>query len=201
MGRKGSSGIQPVVYTNYDTPQESKKGLGLGNGGATDQWIKTLNLDERSAVNWYTGSAYEKFNDALRNGDPLNKTQAKNDQLLQSAMDKYTLDKPTVFHRGSSSDLLGGAHTVDQINAMVGSVVQDDAYLSTSAHSKGGFGGEIKYHINTPAGKGIGAYVISLSQFPHENEFLFRKGSAFKVTGAYEENGQVHCNLEYIGHS
>lgn len=200
MGRKGPSGIKPVVYTEYETALESHEGLGYGNGGTTDQWIKGLKSSEQDAIQWYTGSAYGPFNDALRNEEPLNKKQFKNDQLLQSAMDKYELDKPTVFHRGSSSDLLGGANTVDQINAMVGQVVSDKAYLSTSAHSKGGFGGEIKYHISTSAGKGIGAYVMPISYFPNENEFLFRKGSAFKITGAYEENGQVHCNLEYIGH-
>lgn len=200
MGRKGSSGMKPITYKVYDTAKESYKGLGYTNGGATDQWMGKLTNDEKAAIVMYTGPSYINFNEALRKGTPLLPHQEAMDKGLSSAIAKYELTEPTVFIRGSSTHLLGGANTVDKINAMAGQVVSDDAYLSTAAHSKGGFTVAIKYHIHTPAGKGIGAYIVGLSQIKKENEFLFDKGSAFKVMGGYmDEKGRLHCDLEYVG--
>lgn len=198
----------PTSYTEYATPSEAMAALGLGNGGETDQWMNGLSKAENKAVYDYSGDAYEELNAALREGRDFKKTDDygnpydyKNcDTQLEQAINKFTLNTPTTFIRGSNAGLLGGASTVDQINAMVGNVVHDPGYTSTSAHTGGGFGGKITYHINTPAGKGIGAYIRGISMFSGEDEFLFNKGSAFKVTGAYEtSNGQVHCNLEYVG--
>lgn len=79
-------------------------------------------------------------------------------------------------------------------------VVQDKAFMST-ASAGSGFGG-LTYHILTPPGKGIGAYVRPISKYKGEKEFLFNHGSAFVIKGAYkDEYGSLHCNLEYIGRS
>lgn len=206
MGRgrsKIASGAKTVSYATYSSMQESAIGLGYGNGGATTQWLNGLSAEEWDAINWYTGGAYSSFNAALRRGARLTPSQRVTDQAIMSAINKYTLTKPTVFHRGSSGGLLAGAQTVDEINAMAGIIVQDDGYTSTSASVGSDFGSfsKIEYHISTPAGTGIGAYIMPVSRHRMEDEFLFRRGSAFRVVGAYEEAGKVHCNLEYVGHN
>lgn len=204
MGRKDRSGMSGGSYTQYDTAGKSMKGLGLDNGGETDRWMGSLSPEETQAVSDYTGSAYEELNDALRRerdfDDDGNFDYPELDRQLEKAIDKFNLERNTTFTRGSSAALLGGAGTVEEINAMKGSIVHDRAYTSSSAHTGGGFDGEVIYHIKTPKGKGIGAYVRGLSHFKNEDEFLFNKGSAFKVLNAYEDSwGQVHCNLRYMG--
>lgn len=205
MSRKGSSGIKPVTYFSYDTAVESKDALGYGNGGITDQWMAGLSKGEKTAARWYTESNYKPFNKALRDGDPLSKSQSKHDANLQSAINKYTLDKPTIFYRGSSTSFLGGVQTVDEINAMKGQIISDKAYLSTSASKDAMFKKGCRYRIHTPPGKGIGAYITGLSQHPHENEFVFNKGSSFKIMGAHEIGKwpftTTIVDLEYVGHS
>lgn len=208
MARKGSSGMSGG-YAQYGTVHASEIGLGYGTGGATDQWESALDDAEYQAVEDYCGNYYEELNAGLREGREFDEFGPDGerydyndlDSTLEAAINKFNLDTPTEFIRGSSAGLLGGANTVDAINAMVGNVVHDPGYTSTSAHVNGGFGGKIIYHIKTPAGTGIGAYVVGISPYGEgENEFLFNKGSAFKVTGAYEGSyGQVHCNLEYVG--
>ena len=203
MGGRSSSFGGGSGYTQYTTQGQSMKGLGLNNGGEADRWMGDLSPEETQAVSDYTSDAYEELNEALRQerdfkGSSYNYPEL--DRQLEKAIDKFNLEHNTTFIRGSSSALLGGAGTVEEINAMKGSIVHDKAYTSTSAHTGGGFDGEVVYHINTPKGKGIGAYVRGLSHFKNENEFLFNKGSAFKIMNAYEDNwGQVHCNLKYVG--
>lgn len=201
-GRGGNSGMgKPIVYIAYGSMAESKKGLGLGNGGATDRWLGRLSKEESDSIRKYTTSAGSKFNRSIRHDVPLTKSQQSIDGGLQSAISKYRLDKPTTFTRWGGPSLLGGSSTVEAINSKIGQVVHDKSYTSASATGSS-YSGKIAFHINTPSGKGIGAYVQPLSAHKSENEFLFNKGSAFKITGAYTgSNGQVHCNLEYIGRS
>lgn len=201
-GRGGNSGMgKPIVYTTYGNMAESKKGLGLGNGGATDKWLGGLSKEEADSVRKYTTSAGSKLNRSIRHDVPLTKSQQSIDDGLQSAISKYKLDKPTTFTRWGGPSLLGGADTVEAINSKIGQVVHDKSYTSASATSSS-YSGKIAFHINTPAGKGIGAYVQPISAHKSENEFLFNRGSAFRIAGAYTGNGgQVHCNLEYIGRS
>ena len=93
---------------------------------------------------------------------------------------------------------------MQDIQARIGDVVMDKAFVSSSAVKGQGFYGEVKYHIKTPAGKGIGAYVdpISMHKGSSESEFLFQRGSKFRIVGAYEDSyGNLHCNMEYAGNS
>lgn len=192
-----------INYTEYDSYSSARSAMGSGNGGEADRWGDSLTNNESIAVYQYTqaGKTYRILNEELRkNGET---TSFKSlDKNLEKALDKYTLEKPTVFERGSSADLLGGATTADEINAMVGSVVVDRAYTSSASHTGGGFGGEVCYHISTPSGKGIGAYVDGVSALKGEDEFLFNKGGMYKITGAYSnpnDSYNVHVNMEWIG--
>ena len=200
--RSGGERPPVITFTQYQTVAESEQGLGYDNGGEADRWEQSLSNAEYQAVADYSGSDFRSLNSGLRKG----KEKELDDHFqsvnvnLESALDKYTLEKPTTFVRGSTADLLGGASTVEEINAMAGSIVVDKGFTSSSATVSGAFSGEIKYHIDTPAGKGIGAYIRGISEYGiDENEFLFNKGGMYRVKGAYKEYGDVHVNIEWIG--
>lgn len=85
---------------------------------------------------------------------------------------------------------------------MVGSTIVDKGFVSTSSLDKGGFvlKAPIKYHIQTPAGSGIGAFIKGISKHKNENEFVFNSGSAFQITGVYQDaKKKTHVNLLYLG--
>lgn len=212
MGRKAAaSGMSSGGFTKYASLKASEDGLGLGNFGETDRWMGSIDSDEEAAVDDYSGDAYKWLNKALRKDVPFDSDPDDEgydpdfdyesiDKNLESALNKFTLEKPTEFVRGASASLLGGAKSVDDINKMAGSFVRDAGYMSSSATASASFDAPVKYHIKTPAGTGIGAYIKGFSQYPSENEFLFNKGSAFRIDGAYQDaTGQIHCNLTYVG--
>ena len=203
-GRGAKSGavrtkIVPGSYAQYNSESESDNAMGLHNGGEADKWMKSLNPDERNAVEAYSGSTYITLNDALREGTASSMSDYHKDidKNLETALSTFTLDKPTTFVRGSTADLLGGASTVAEINAMKGQIVIDKGYTSSSTVRA--FSSDIVYHINTPAGKGIGAYIKGLSHYTTENEFLFNKNSIFTVKQAYQKGSQVHVDIDYYG--
>lgn len=192
-----------MTYEEYKTVKESENALGYGNGGETDKWMAGLSEAEKEAVRKYTGSSYSDMNSALREDDydNLSGYLKKRINNLEAALDKFNLEKPTVFVRGSGTELLNGASTVAEINAMKGQLVVDKGFTSSSATAKGSFDWKpVIYHINTPSGKGIGGYVRGISGYgSFENEFLFNKGSAYVIKRGYEENGQLHCEVDYYG--
>ena len=202
MGGRGSaSGLSGSGFTTYTDVKSSASALGLGNGGETDKWMAGLTDKEHKSVKRYTKSWYVDINDHLRGIEPGSSVIKNDVKNMEQAINKFNLQNPTVFHRGSSASLLGGANSVADINKMAGQVVVDKGFTSTSATSGKGFTYKpIQYHIQTPAGKGIGAFVQGISGYgATENEFVFNHGSGFKILGAYQKHGQVHVNMRYVG--
>lgn len=207
MGGRGSaSGF--TEYKQYYDKSDAQSGLGDGNGGETDTRVMSLGADEKSSIIKYTGSYYRELNKTLRTRQDKVRDSAKGTfktdrDNIEAGINSYTLQRPTIFHRSSSASLLGGVTSVDQINAMAGSVVVDHGFTSTTttyATGGGSFFGDIQYHISTPKGKGIGAFVRPISQHKTEEEFLFNYGSAYKIVNAYKsKSGYVHVNLQYVG--
>ena len=205
-GRGGKSGF--TDYSQYYHSAEAQEGLGMGNGGETDTWVMSLDAPQHDSIVKYTGSYYRQLNTALRkHGDKVrdsSKGTFKTDRdNIEAGINRYTLRNNTIFHRSSSASLLGGAKTVEEINAMAGSVVVDQGFTSTTTTYRQGGGtmfGDIQYHISTPRGKGIGAFVRPISSHPTEEEFLFNYGSAYRIVRAYRSStGHTHVDLEYVG--
>ena len=204
-------------YKNNGSYSEANQMFGATNGastsapytqhsGVTKDWLFSISQDERKGVRHYTGSSYAAINDGLRNSNiySLNATNQKSIVGTTAALEKGVVPEPFIAHRGSSAHLITGTSTctLQDIQSRIGSVVADKAFVSSSAVNGKGFSGQVKYHIKTPAGKGIGAYVDTISTFKgkNESEFLFNSGSKYRVLGGYNDNaGQLHCNLEYIG--
>ena len=196
MGRGSSSaggGGKPI------TPSTDAKSFGsesiYGHNDETDkffgtnEWIDSLKSSEKSAVTWYTGSAYGPLNENLRSGDsPTDLSKCSDYQQakikdLDAALAKGVLKEPVTVYRGSTADLLGGRKTVADIQELVGATIKDKGYVSTSISKGKTFHGEVGYKIVVPSGKGRGAYVGNISNIPGENEFLLKRNSSFKVMG------------------
>ena len=75
----------------------------------------------------------------------------------------------------------------------------DLGFTSSGAALGKSFGGKVVIHTQTPAGKGIGAFVAKISSFKNENEFLYNSGSQFQPLGVYVVGNTVHVNARYIG--
>lgn len=185
-------------YKVYDNRKEAEDAL------TSNEWNNSLSYEENQAVKEYTGSAYTDFNGELR-GYPPYMSESQREELhesidnLTNALDRYELQENTVFHRGASPKLLGGAETVDEIRGMIGSVVVDKGFTSAGITIGESFYDKpLLFHIATSKGSGIGAYIGKQNSFG-EKEFLFNRGSAFKITGAYEKGGQVNINMTYVG--
>lgn len=211
----------------YSTLAAAEDGMGYGNGGAADQWIAGLSKSEiKSIIRYGDGAFYGDFNSKLREGGEryeagritaqgMNKNQLKVLNDLDNALSRSVLDKPMVVTRaawGTEFDVKTIEGTPEQIasriSAQKGRVMVDHGFTSTTA--KGGNTSwqdnplcKVIYHIKTPAGKGIGGYVggVIKSDY-HRNdvtEFLYNRGSAIRIDGAYAKGSKVHINATYIG--
>lgn len=193
--------------------------MGNYEGGAAEKWYDGLSDSEKKAVDIYTRNGFEPMNEYLRGlDDSPTEGVKKAINNLESALGDYDLPQDTIFHRVGGEALLEGANTVEAVRKKIGKEVVDPGFTSTAVQLNGtierefSFGAEgtpMRLHIKTPKGKGAGAFLgkNSSSTFS-ENEFLFNKGSRFKVLGAYEkirnpgkpwQTTELHVNLKYMG--
>lgn len=202
-------------------PASTQTGPGfMKNVSNVSDWQNdTSSLEQNAFYSYSMNSVYSALNNNLRTGSPLTQKQRDVVKNVKSAIAKFELKEPIMMHRKSTLDLLGidpGSYRpgrtneaqslVQQINDMVKASsgnwqVQEKAFTSSSPNEDSFYhsGPSVQYHINTPAGKGIGAYMAKYSHYEKESEFLFDIGSKFKIRGAYEKNGVVHINMDYDG--
>lgn len=225
FGGRGSSSGGGGSYNNFNNVNAANAALGLDNGGETDRWTAGLSKEEKADFNLYTRNGFSKINGTLRklkDGKDVNPDSAVGQRInrMEEAINRYKLTEPTVFHRvGNSIGLLdratrmeilsssnGDALELSAIKSMVGQVIHDKGFTSTSASTdktrSTGIIDNLRYHIKTPSGKGIGAYIPKVSHFKTaESEFLFNRGSAFKISEVRAEKGLIHIDMEYVGRS
>lgn len=150
-----------------------------------DDWLATLTGTQKSAVVSYTGSAYEAMNDYLRaNGayDASDRTKQLIKQC-QTALKKASLPEEVIVRRGSGYNMLkelGLDISEANKDKLVGGIVQDLGFLSTSPDPSGGFSSGIEYVIKIPEGSQA-MYVAPISQFHSERELLVNCGGKFMV--------------------
>ena len=150
-----------------------------------DDWLATLTGTQKSAVVSYTGSAYEAMNDYLRaNGayDASDRTKQLIKQC-QAALKKASLPEEVIVRRGSGYNMLkelGLDISEANKDKLVGGIVQDLGFLSTSPDPSGGFSSGIEYVIKIPEGSQA-MYIAPISQFHSERELLVNCGGKFMV--------------------
>ena len=167
-----------------------------------EKFMGSLTDAEKEAIKDYTGSGFESLNNSLRHDWALATSQKETQKNLDSVIAKGVLKEDIRVYRGSSTDLVKGASTVDEVLAMVGEVVTDKGFTSSSITKAGSFKSEpILYRIDVPKGKGRGAYINNGSHFKnHEYEFLLKRGGNYAIKGATKKKstGQVVVYLQMV---
>lgn len=171
-------------------------------------WEDRLTDDQLKAIDMYMNRehAYKRINDPLRKEQEITDPRmAKAAKDLESALDDAWLNRGVVVTRRTGFEMFGDARTPSDIREKYGEVVTDLGFASGSpkadytafANTK-----PVELHIKVPGRqKGVGAYVAKFGESDNEYEFLFNRGSSFKILGSYYGNDgkKVHVNLEYVG--
>ena len=157
-----------------------------------DDWLATLTGTQKSAVVSYTGSAYQAMNDYLRTNGAYDVSD-RTKQLIkqcQAALKKASLPEEVIVRRGSGYNMLkelGIDISEANKDKLVGGIVQDLGFLSTSPDPSGGFSSGIEYVIKIPEGSQA-MYVAPISQFHSERELLVNCGGKFMVDDVEFDN-------------
>ena len=173
-----------------------------------EAWEKRLSDAQKEALDTYInkGYAFEDINGVLR--DPSRGADLETWKMIKDlgrALDDSYLKENVVLLRRSDASLVNGADSAAEVRRMYGEVVTDPGFMSASAKvdfRAYGSTRDVEYHIKVRGGqKGVGAYVQSFADESNkgEYEFLFNRGSSFRILGAYETYGKLHVNMEYVG--
>ena len=111
---------------------------------AGKEWSDTLSPSERSAIKDYTGTSYVNINAVLRglesDFDAGNHERAS---LIHSALSQSSIPQSCTVYRGASLSSLGNyANATDE--ELIGNIISDDGFMSTSLNREDAFGGEIR---------------------------------------------------------
>lgn len=178
--------------------------------GWTVDFKAQTTVAERRSVKVYTGESYKDVNRYMRglsNIDATSKAGAKtinNAENIRSALAKASTPEQCIVRRGSSfnsfSNMLGegkitmpkdytereaykqtlAATFASRKDELVGTVVTDPSFMSTTPIEPKGFSKGVNYIINVPQGAHA-AYISPLSQHKNESEMLLQAGSKFIV--------------------
>jgi len=148
-----------------------------------DDWLKKINSTEKAGVVKYTSNAYEDMNAYLR-GKSNSTSYSKEIEAAKKALSKASLPKDTIVRRGSDYNMLRdlglGNITKDNKDKVIGAIVQDKGFISTSPDSRGGFSGNIEYIIKVPQGSQA-MYVAPISRYSSEHELLINCGGKYSI--------------------
>lgn len=156
-----------------------------------DQWSKGLSNEEFNALKDYTREEpnyYRNINKKLRGKtaffDSGNRERAF---LIHNALKKSEIPCPCTVYRGGPPDILGKFKNMSD-DELIGKVLLDKGFMSTSIVKGCEFGGNVKLEIFVPSGS-KGAYLSNgISAIGEgEHEILFDKGCRLKIVGvAYD---------------
>lgn len=177
----GTSQVSSNLATNT-----SSASAGIDTNGTIKlsgkEWSENLSPAEYSAVRDYTGTSYININSVLRGLESDFETgNHERASLIHIALSRSSIPQSCTVYRGASLSSLGEyANSTDA--ELIGNIISDDGFMSTSLNSGDAFGGEVRYEISVPEGAN-GAYVGYLSQAQHyESEVLFDYGQMLQIT-------------------
>lgn len=147
-----------------------------------DDWLKVISAAEKSGIRTYTGSAYTDMNNYLR-GLKTTTRYAKEIERATEALKKASLPEEVIVRRGSRYNMLkelGIDISEANKDKLIGGIVQDLGFLSTSPDPSGGFSSGIEYVIKIPEGSQA-MYIDTISKHRGEKELLVNCGGKFMV--------------------
>lgn len=170
----GKVDVRTHVPTKSARPIDSIKGAEVNEKTFKDHrsdYTKILTSDEKSAAEYYSGSAYTSINSHLRADKPPTPKM----KALDAAIAKAPAPRDIIVNRGMS----GSKAKEIFANLKPGDQIHEKAYWSTSAGGSSAFGGEIEVKITVPKGYPIAPIP---SKHPGEREYLLRRNSRMQVT-------------------
>ena len=147
-----------------------------------DDWLRVISSAERNGVEVYTGSAYIDMNKYLR-GQRSSTSYAEEIKQATAALKKASLPEEVIVRRGSDYNMLrelGIDISEANKDKLVGAIVTDKGFLSTSPASGGGFSGDIEYVVKVSKGSQA-MYVDTISRHRGEEELLINRGGKYIV--------------------
>lgn len=156
-------------------------------------FLQSLTEEQRQALYDYTTErpgepTYRNINTALRYPHthrfaPGNRERAVR---MHAALSRASIPCNCTVYRGTSRDFLGKYKHLSN-EELVGKVLPEWGFMSTSLNRKDSFGGDLKLVIDVPAGA-PGAYIGSISSVGNmESEVLFDYGQMLRVTRAEQD--------------
>ncbi len=173
-------GLNPQSFANSNEKQQMIHNSAM-------KWKEGLSADEINALTDYTREEpnyYRNINKKLRGKtlfyDEGNRERAT---MIHNALSKSEVPCPCTVYRGGPPDILGKYKNMSD-EELVGKVLLDKGFMSTSTVKDSEFGGSVKLEIYVPAGA-KGAYLSDgISAVGEgEHEMLFDKGSRMKIVG------------------
>ena len=157
-----------------------------------DDWLRAISFAERNGVEVYTGSAYINMNEYLR-GQRSSTRYAEEIKQATAALKKASLPEEAIVRRGSDYNMLrelGIDISEANKDKLIGAIVTDKGFMSTSPASGGGFSGDIEYVVKVPKGSQA-MYVDTISRHRGEEELLINRGGKYIVDDVEFEYGSV----------
>lgn len=156
-----------------------------------DEWVKSISADELESVKTYTTNAFDDINKYLRGINKHNYYKEET-ELIKTALQKASLPEDVIVRRGSSQGSINSLLGLDkktpipkEINGYdkyIGSIVKDNAFMSTSADIKEGFVKQVNYIIKVPKGSNA-MYINKISRAKDEKELLINAGKNYIIEG------------------
>lgn len=147
-----------------------------------DDWLRAISSAERNGVEVYTGSAYVSMNEYLR-GQRSSTRYADEIKQATAALKKASLPEEVIVRRGSDYNMLrelGADISEANKDKLIGAIVTDKGFMSTSPASGGGFSGDIEYVVKVPKGSQA-MYVDTISRHRGEKELLINRGGKYII--------------------
>lgn len=150
-------------------------------------WIRPdtelLKRDQRSAIKNYTNSGYHDINAYLRGGSVENTSGYgyNNSNVVKLVENIDATMRPIPVDITLTRNFHGVKYLPAAPEEMVGKVMWDDAFLSTSVRTDGVFSGDVQLIINAPQGT-MGRYVNDISIHSNEQEMILARGTRMVVT-------------------
>ena len=147
-----------------------------------DDWLRAISSAERNGVEVYTGSAYINMNEYLR-GQRSSTRYADEIKQATAALKKASLPEEVIVRRGSDYNMfreLGVDISEANKDKLIGAIVTDKGFMSTSPASGGGFSGDIEYVVKVPKGSQA-MYVDTISRHRGEEELLINRGGKYII--------------------
>ena len=170
----------------------------------TRDWLQNITSTEKVGVVKYTGSAYDDMNSYLRGLKSSTKYESAI-KACKKALSKASLPQETIVRRGSGYNMLDdlgiGRITPSIKDKVIGAIVEDKGFVSTSPNAFGGFSGSIEYVIKLPEGSQA-MYIAPISQFKSEQELLINCGGKYMIDdvefNSYGDVRKIYMTLKNL---